>query len=230
MNRYQLTPTIENHALWIADCSQGQQAVIVGQNLNEIDLTGVNLYGADLSYSTIRNAHLTGANLYHANLFRTSLLHTNLTDADLADADLADADLRHATLRSADLSGACLYESDFRDADLRGADLSGTNTTGTRFFDAQLDGVTMNWKSSELIAERLYQAAPGIDEMMIACFIGRRTGYKWWELKYPGMKWALRTMGGWIKPDDDIPDYLRIPLEPFDDYAYFRKLQESLTT
>ena len=59
------------------------------------NLTGVDLYGADLS-----GADLTGANLYGADLTGANLTGANLYGADLTGANLSRANLSRANLRS----------------------------------------------------------------------------------------------------------------------------------
>ncbi|MES2788167.1 MAG: pentapeptide repeat-containing protein, partial [Planctomycetota bacterium] len=63
------------------------------------NLTGANLTGADLYGANLTRANLTGADLYGANL----------TGANLTGADLYGANLTGANLTGADLYGANLY-------------------------------------------------------------------------------------------------------------------------
>ena len=65
------------------------------------------------------HADLSGANLFCADLSRA-----NLYRADLSGADLSGANLYRADLSGADLSGANLYRANLYRADLSGADLS----------------------------------------------------------------------------------------------------------
>jgi hypothetical protein len=75
--------------------------------------------GADLSGADLFRANLSGANLSGANLFRADLSGANLSGANLFRADLSGANLSGANLFRADLSGANLSG-----ANLSGADLS----------------------------------------------------------------------------------------------------------
>jgi uncharacterized protein YjbI with pentapeptide repeats len=97
--------------------------------LNRADLSGADLFAANLS-----EANLSTATLFAANLREAILIHANLNDADLVIADLSGAHLSGASFRYAYLSGAHLTGADLRDANLfdaylRGADLSTTNLT-----------------------------------------------------------------------------------------------------
>jgi hypothetical protein len=70
------------------------------------DLSGANLYRADLS-----GANLSGAYLYRADLYRADLSRANLSEANLYRADLSRANLSEANLYRADLSRANLSEA-----------------------------------------------------------------------------------------------------------------------
>ena len=67
---------------------------------------GVNLSGADLYEANLSGANLSGSNLYLAYLSGANLSGANLSGADLSGADLSRAYLFGANLSGADLSGA----------------------------------------------------------------------------------------------------------------------------
>jgi len=98
-------------------------------NLFEADLTGTNL---------------TGADLFRADMRLAGLSRTNLTGADLSGADLFRADMRWANLTRADLSGADLFRADMRWANLTRADLSGANLSGTKLTEANLSDTVLD--------------------------------------------------------------------------------------
>ena len=58
------------------------------KTVNEANLRGANLYGANLREANLRGADLRGANLYGANLREADLRGANLYGADLREADL----------------------------------------------------------------------------------------------------------------------------------------------
>ena len=62
-------------------------------DLTGIDLSGANLVDADLRYTILVNANLSGANLTDANLLGSQLLNTNLSGATLTNVDLSNKDL-----------------------------------------------------------------------------------------------------------------------------------------
>ena len=86
----------------------------------------------------LANADLTGADLYRANLYAA-----DFNDADLTGAELYRADLNYATFRSADLTGASLYLADLNYASLRGADLIGANLSFVDLYFADLTGADL---------------------------------------------------------------------------------------
>ena len=79
------------------------------------DLAGANLTGANLFRANLTGADLTGANLFRANLTGADLTGANLTGADLTGANLAGADLAGANLTGANLTGANLYGADLEE-------------------------------------------------------------------------------------------------------------------
>ena len=74
-------------------------AIKSGANLSGADLYGANLSRADLSGANLSGSYLSGANLSVANLY----------GANLSGADLSGANLYGANLSVANLSGANLY-------------------------------------------------------------------------------------------------------------------------
>jgi len=98
-------------------------ADLTGANLWDANLTRADLTGANLTDADLTRADLTGANLWDANLTRANLTRANLTGANLTDADLTGANLWDANLTDADLTGANLWDANLTDADLTGARL-----------------------------------------------------------------------------------------------------------
>jgi hypothetical protein len=95
-----------------------------------VDLSALNLQGANLIGALLTDAYLMGARFDRANLGAATL-----ENADLSDARLTSADLRDASLEGADLHGATLS----------GANLSGARLDrDTRFNDATLAGVSVD--------------------------------------------------------------------------------------
>ncbi|WP_258946389.1 pentapeptide repeat-containing protein [Lentzea californiensis] len=104
-----------------------------------IDLSHVDLRGADLG-----KLQLAGAVFRRANLAGARLLGTRLDEGVLDAADLRDADLRGASLRKASLRVACLEGADLRAADLTDADLRGADMRAVNLDKAVLTGARVN--------------------------------------------------------------------------------------
>jgi uncharacterized protein YjbI with pentapeptide repeats len=100
MTQEQLKPILEQHLLWVRNKTEGQRADLSGADLYKADLSRANLSGADLY-----GANLSGANLYRADFSGANLYGANLYGANLSRVDLSGADLSGANLYRADLSG-----------------------------------------------------------------------------------------------------------------------------
>jgi uncharacterized protein YjbI with pentapeptide repeats len=110
---------------------------------HHLDLSYIDLAGADLTSAHLRDSDLTGANLTEALL----------ADADLTDATLAGVDLTRANLQGAILTRAYLGPSFTkiywnqargpRAAILVGANLSGASLAWATMFRADLRGVAL---------------------------------------------------------------------------------------
>ena len=137
-------------------------------NLIDVDMSGRDLTGDDLSNTIITDTNLSdailvGADLSNAVLIGTTLTGADLTDANLAGVSLAYKDLTGTILTGADLTGAVLpsdylsgknfqgtifngvnlsgkdlSNSDFSYADFAGTNLENTNLTGAKFVDVDL--------------------------------------------------------------------------------------------
>jgi len=112
------------------------------------DLSGADLFKAELVevqlfQANLHRTNLRGANLYRALLGKTDLGEATLRGADLGmaylwaanlrKADLEYAQLANARLIAADLRGAVLDRTDLRSADFSGADLSEASIGFTTF-------------------------------------------------------------------------------------------------
>ena len=88
----------------------------VGRERGLLDLSRLNLSGAQLARQDLQGALLVGADLSGADLSDSDLTGANLTLANLTGANLRNADLCFAHLE-----GAALHGCDLRGADLQGA-------------------------------------------------------------------------------------------------------------
>ena len=116
-------------------------------NLRGADLGGANLRGAELEGADLGGANLRGAELEGANLRGANLGGANLEDANLGSANLRGADLISANLRGANLGGADLISANLRGADLRGADYS--EYTSFLLLQCPIEGSFIGWKKCD---------------------------------------------------------------------------------
>jgi uncharacterized protein YjbI with pentapeptide repeats len=117
-------------------------------DLSFVDLGGADLLGIDLASRFPGKAYLHGANLARsnlkdarltgANLSSSTLAQADLRAADLREVDLSGADLRNANLGGADLTGADLRKANLLRARLRGANLTRANLSRANLGDAEL--------------------------------------------------------------------------------------------
>jgi uncharacterized protein YjbI with pentapeptide repeats len=98
---------------------------LVGVDLSDAFLQGVELEHADLRRSKFHSADLKGADLNGSNLEQAALVSANLRNTQLTQVNFTDCDLTEADLGATSLAGSTLHNTDFSRADLRGADLSG---------------------------------------------------------------------------------------------------------
>lgn len=123
--------------------------------VEEPDLSGADLDGADLARFDLGGADLSEASLRGANLYRTDLITADLMKANLRGANLNRADLSgaacngtnfsRANLREASLYGAWLEGAYLIRADLRGANLIRANLWGANLKMANLEGATLRY-------------------------------------------------------------------------------------
>lgn len=116
------------HAAWLEGDPYGQQANFSGINLSNVDLTGADLRlsmcnHTNFSGSKMRLSILAGAQAQGACFAKTYLHFANLEGADLTAASFEAADLRNSSMDSAFLF--CTY---FHNADLRGATMNNSQS------------------------------------------------------------------------------------------------------
>lgn len=126
-----------------------------GIDLSGTELSGIDLFRADMSpgvitqdeklHTNFENAKLRGANLCEAKLIEANLMHSDLSNAKLFNATMYGVDLSHATLLRADLSGIQLKPPDeepqkeiYREAKFCNANLGDANIS-----DAKMKGVDL---------------------------------------------------------------------------------------
>jgi uncharacterized protein YjbI with pentapeptide repeats len=141
-----------------------READLSGAIKNKIDLSRINLSGANLhkinfSNTKLHKANLSGAKLTEADLRRADLNEANLRRANLSEiklqkavlpravllmANLYKADLSGAKLVRATLSGAILNNANLTGANLSGATLNGADLTHANLLEANLSGANLS--------------------------------------------------------------------------------------
>lgn len=112
-----------------------------GMDLNQANLAGLDLSGADFSGSVLSGANLAGAKLQGAD-FRLAILQgARLDAADLSGCQFNQATLDQASLAGAKLAGAALDGSNCHEANFAGADLSGASLQGAGLSKAWLQQI-----------------------------------------------------------------------------------------
>ena len=116
--------------------------------LSGVNLSGLNLGGAELWRADLSNALLIGTDFNWAYLMDADLSNSNLTSANfyfagLTGANLTNANLTSASLINAGLDGANLVDANLSDANLSDANLSGADLSGADLSGATLNGATM---------------------------------------------------------------------------------------
>ncbi|MDF5739529.1 MULTISPECIES: pentapeptide repeat-containing protein [unclassified Nostoc] len=101
---------------------------IIGRRKSENDpenqrlnLSNINIRGADLSKANLQESFLIEANLQRANLSKANLQRANLIEANLQGGFLIEANLQGADLSKANLQGAVLWKANLQGAILTGA-------------------------------------------------------------------------------------------------------------
>jgi Pentapeptide repeats (8 copies) len=97
---------------------------LVGVDVSDAFLQGIDLKGADLARSNFSSADVRGgsfkdARFEFANLAWANVRNGSFQNANLRNATLQNTDLHGANLGDADLEGADLGKADLRNADLR---------------------------------------------------------------------------------------------------------------
>lgn len=132
--------------IWMRDADL-TYASFRGSYLSGATMSGAQLRGANLSAAYLEGVLLSNANLLRAVLVGTRMASADLTDADLTQANLTGADLYNANLQRAKLTVANLSKADLTDADLTDSTLVGTNLSGAKLTRTDLTGVVCSSKT-----------------------------------------------------------------------------------
>lgn len=92
-------------------------------NLQETNLSGINLKVAYMYDARLKNVNLSGANLSGIDMNSTIFEQVELNDANLTEADLCYTTIIDSSLKRVNLEGAMLAEAGMFTVDLEGANL-----------------------------------------------------------------------------------------------------------
>jgi uncharacterized protein YjbI with pentapeptide repeats len=107
-------------------------------DLSYVDIRGANLDNVNLQRIILYQANLSGVSLVRANLCGTVLSAANLAGANLSQANLSQSILGAANLVGTNLTEANLYQANLFLANLSSANLSSANLDGANLRDANL--------------------------------------------------------------------------------------------
>ncbi len=89
------------------------------KNFSRADLSGAEIFDANLEGSELVGADLSRSDLTHCNLRGADLTKAKLVNSRLWNADLTGANLNEADLTGSDLSNACLYNTKLWHTDIK---------------------------------------------------------------------------------------------------------------
>lgn len=125
-------------------------------DLRYTDISGADLYKANLQRADLRKADLCGADLREANLSEADLEDANLSGAMLGEANLQSSNLHTANLCGANLNRTLVSKANLRAANLSGASLRAADLCEANLYKANLQGA--NLKSANLSGAKLFLA------------------------------------------------------------------------
>lgn len=136
----ELKQILAEHQLWLdSGREQGKQADFSGKNLDQTNLSGVNLQEAILIEASFFAANLERANFTKAQLAKAIFLNAYLPQANFTEANLLAATFREASVMNANFERANLTKSSFYAAHLQGSNFNGANLTGADLVAAILE-------------------------------------------------------------------------------------------
>ena len=143
ISKEKLEEVLKQHVLWLKDSKNGKCADFGEYDLEEVELSGVNLSKADFTRANLSKTKLVGANLTGAKLCHASLDGIDLTDAILDKADLESAFLCFSTalrLRAeqANFTNCTLWANDFTEAKMAKANFMYAHLGDSIFNSADL--------------------------------------------------------------------------------------------
>lgn len=138
---YMLVPSVRvvgNCAL--APYTHCEAAILFGEDLSHLDLTGAQLSGVNMAQATARGLNVSGADMAAAQFFRSDATGLVAIGTHASGLDAYQLSAPESNFKSADLSRSKLFRSDFREADFSDANLQDADLTDVDAHDARFDG------------------------------------------------------------------------------------------
>jgi hypothetical protein len=142
-------------------------ANLISVRMSEANLANVDLSKAILTFGKLQFANLTGANLSEADLLGTDFSFAKMAGTNLKSANLRQSFLAFADMRGTDLSGAFLIGAMLVHTNLRGANLTDCSIYGVSVWGADLENATQ----SNLMIKGPIGPAFTVDDIEVAQFI-----------------------------------------------------------
>jgi hypothetical protein len=125
-------------------------------DLSYVDMRGANLDNANLERAILYKVNLAGASLNRANLHKAVLTAANLAGASMREANLQQAIMGAANLAGADLSNANLYQTNLFLANFHGAILDGANLCSANLREANLSNTKLESPQNKITNAKIY--------------------------------------------------------------------------
>jgi uncharacterized protein YjbI with pentapeptide repeats len=109
-------------------------------SLEGVDLSGQQLYNANLSKANLKNSKFIKAVLSGANLSHANLVESDFTESKLYNTNFNNSDLKNSKFIKAHFT----TDVNFNDADLKSANLTSVVCYGSTFVNANLQNAILN--------------------------------------------------------------------------------------
>lgn len=134
MEKYEIRSGIER-----MQANELNQLIEIGERASDLDLTGMELIGEDLSGLSADRLHLQEAELRRVRLCEARLGSCHFQHAHLEESDWSNATIRMCVFDGAFASGARFDGAYLEDSSARGADLTRASLRGTRLTETCFD-------------------------------------------------------------------------------------------
>lgn len=117
--------------------------ILNGSDFRQSELSGADLWKANLYNAYMQGANLESADVKFANLSYAQLQNARMEFTELSGSNLSYTKLNGANLQNATLGGSFLYHTQFQNSNLCNADLTRCDLEGVSFEGANLKGASL---------------------------------------------------------------------------------------